>query len=164
MGEKKMRETTAPAAHHPETGDRPGPPVVIELPVRFAETDAMGVVHHSNYVIWFEAARVAWMDAARVPYTEFAASGHHFAVTAVQVEYRAPARFGDTVRITAAPGRLRSRHVSFHYTVHNARDGALLAAGHTEHVCVDLDGHMARIPQPLLARLEAGMAALAAVS
>ena len=48
----------------------------------------MGVVHHSNYIIWFEAARVAWMEVAGTPYTEFAAGGNHFAVTGVQVEYR----------------------------------------------------------------------------
>ena len=103
----------------------------IDLPVRFAETDLMGVVHHSNYLIWFEAARVAWMDAAGVPYTEVAAGGHHFAVTAVQVEYRASARFGDTVRITAFVETLRSRKVDFGYDVHAWRQRRV--AGHWPH-------------------------------
>ncbi len=132
-------------------------PTSINLPVRFAETDLMGVVHHSNYLIWFEAARVAWMDAAGVPYTEVAAGGHHFAVTAVQVEYRASARFGDTVRVSAFVETLRSRKVDFGYTVHNSVDETLLATGRTEHICVDTAGRMARIPQPLLERLTAAV-------
>ena len=100
----------------------------------------MGVVHHSVYVVWFEAARIAWMDAVGMPYVEVAAVGRHFAVTGVQVEYRAPARFGDTVRVAATIAKLRSRHVSFAYRVTNAASGELLVTGSTQHICVDLDG------------------------
>ena len=85
--------------------------VSLDILVRFVETDAMGVVHHSNYLVWFEAARVAWMDAADMPYAEVAAGGHHFAVTAVEVEYRAPVRFGETVRVTVAVRQLRSQPI-----------------------------------------------------
>jgi acyl-CoA thioester hydrolase len=130
--------------------------VTLELTVRFAETDAMGIVHHSNYLVWFEAARVAWMDAAGVPYTEVAASGHHFAVTGVAIQYRTPARFGDTVCVTAAVERMRSRQVVFAYTVRNAADDTLLATGRTEHISVDLAGRMASIPPALYERLLTG--------
>ena len=137
------------------------PAFSLELPVRFAETDAMGVVHHSNYIIWFEAARVAWMDAVGMPYSEFAAGGHHFSVVGVRGEYRAPARFGDTVRVTATVRHLRSRQVSFDYVVTNAATGQLLMTGATDHICVDLEGRMARIPDEVMARLLAGMERLA---
>jgi acyl-CoA thioester hydrolase len=129
----------------------------LELPVRFVETDAMGVVHHSNYLVWFEAARVHWMDAAGVPYAEVAAGGNHFAVTAACVEYRAPARFGDTVRVAATLTHLRSRQVRFDYIVENVAGSTLLATGYTEHICVDLAGRMAKIPQPIMVRLAAGV-------
>lgn len=129
----------------------------LELPVRFVETDAMGVVHHSNYLVWFEAARVHWMDAAGVPYAEVAAGGNHFAVTSAAVEYRAPARFGDMVRITVWLTQLRSRQVRFEYRVENAAGGALLATGFTQHICVDLAGHMAKIPVEILNRLIDGV-------
>ena len=82
-------------------GEAAAPAFSLDVPVRFAETDAMGVVHHSVYISWLEAARVAGMDAVEMPYCEFAAGGHHFSVTGVRGEYRAPARFGDTVRVTA---------------------------------------------------------------
>ncbi len=132
------------------------PTVAIDLTVRFAETDMMGIVHHSNYLVWFEAARVAWMDAAGVPYKELADNGNHFTVTGVQIEYRAPARFGDVVRVTAAVERMRSRQVIFAYTVCNATDNTLLATGRTEHISVDLAGRMASLPPRISERLQAG--------
>ena len=135
---------------------------VLELPVRFVETDGMGIVHHSNYLVWFEAARVHWMDVAGVPYAEVAAGGNHFAVTAACVEYRAPARFGDTVRVTVALAHLRTRRVRFEYAIENAANGTLLATGYTEHISVDLAGHMARIPQPIMDRFASGIERMAA--
>jgi acyl-CoA thioester hydrolase len=128
----------------------------LELCVRFVETDAMGIVHHSNYLVWFEAARVHWMDVAGMPYAEVAAGGHHFAVITACVEYRVPARFGDTVRVTATLSQLRSRRVRFEYLVENVAGGVLLATGHTEHISVDLSGHVSKIPQPVIHRLVAG--------
>ncbi|MFN8491712.1 MAG: thioesterase family protein [Caldilineaceae bacterium] len=134
--------------------------VATELTVRFAETDAMGVVHHGAYVIWFECGRVAWMVAAEMPYTEVAASGHHFAVTGLHVAYRASARFGDTIRIVTRVTKLRSRQVEFSYEVRNASDDTLLVTGVSEHICVDLTGRMAKIPQAIFDRLQAGAARL----
>ena len=136
-------------------------PVPLEIPVRFAETAAMGVVHHSAYIVWFEAGRIAWMAAAGMPYTEIAASGRHFAVTAVHAEYRAAAHFGDTVCVVTRLAKLRSRFVEFVYDVLNAVDGSLLARGRSEHVCVDLDGRMAKIPDTIIERLQAGAETLA---
>jgi acyl-CoA thioester hydrolase len=129
----------------------------LELTVRFVETDGMGIVHHSNYLVWFEAARVHWMDVAGMPYAEVAAGGNHFAVTAAWVEYRAPARFGDTVRVVVSLAHMRSRQVRFDYLIENAASGSLLAKGYTEHISVDLSGHMARIPQPIMDRFAAGI-------
>ena len=138
----------------------PDAAVPLAIPVRFAETDLMGVVHHGAYVIWFEAGRVAWMEAAGMPYAEVAAGGHHFAVTGIQVEYRTAARFGETVTVVSRLARLRSRQVAFSYEVRRGDD--LLATGMSEHICVDLDGRMAKIPPEVVARLTDGAARLAA--
>ncbi len=126
----------------------------IDIPVRFAETDAMGIVHHSNYVIWFEAGRVALMADAGIPYTVIAAGGNHFAVTSLQVDYRLPAHFGETVRLMTTVGALRSRQIVFHYAL-AGQDGRALATGSTEHMCVDLANRTARIPAPVAAVLQA---------
>ncbi|MFO7634623.1 MAG: thioesterase family protein [Caldilinea sp.] len=145
------------------SGKAATPSFSVDIAVRFAETDAMGVVHHSVFIIWFEAARVAWMDAAEMPYSEFAAGGHHFSVIGVRGEYRAPARFGDVVRVKVSIRQVRSRQVSFDYVVTNAATGQLLMTGATDHICVDLEGCMARIPDEVMERLHTGMARLAAL-
>uniref|UniRef100_A0A7C1FFS9 Acyl-CoA thioesterase n=1 Tax=Caldilinea aerophila TaxID=133453 RepID=A0A7C1FFS9_9CHLR len=147
---------------HNGTRENARPSFSIEIPVRFAETDAMGVVHHSAYIVWFEAARVAWMEAIGLPYAEFAASGHHFSVTGLRGEYRAPARFGDVVRVTASLSQLRSRQVTFEYTVTHAKTGQLLMTGATDHICVDLEGKMTRIPDVFVERIRSGIEKLAA--
>jgi acyl-CoA thioester hydrolase len=134
-----------------------------ELDVRFAETDSMGVAHHASYIIWFEVGRVAWMAAAGMPYAEIAASGHHFAVTGIQAAYRASVRFSDRVRIATRLAELRSRQVKFTYEIRNLADDALIATGVSEHICVDLEGRMAKIPSFIADRLWRGAAALGAI-
>lgn len=138
--------------------------VSLDVDVRFAETDLMGVVHHGVYVVWFEAGRVAWMEAAGMPYTEFAATGHHFAVTSVTAQYRASARFGDRVRVVTSLTTLRSRQVGFVYEVRLAADDTLLVTGSSDHICVDLEGRTARIPESVIRRLQEGMATLEAAA
>ena len=134
----------------------PNAPVIIETDVRFAETDQMGVVHHSSYIVWFEMGRVAWMKAANMPYTEVAGSGYNFAVTAIHAAYRAASRFGDTIQIVTRLANLRSRQVEFTYEIRNAADQMLLATGSSEHICVDQSGKMTKIPQSIYNRLIAG--------
>jgi len=134
--------------------------VAVDVEIRFAETDLMGVVHHASYIVWFEIGRIAWMKAAGMPYTEIAGSGHHFAVTGIQAAYRASARFGDTVQIYTRLAKLRSRQIEFAYELRNLADNALLATGVSEHICVDLEGRMTKIPQTVVDRLFAGAALL----
>ena len=139
----------------------PNAPITIETDVRFVETDQMGVVHHSSYIVWFEMGRVAWMKAAAMPYTEVAGSGYNFAVTAIHAAYRAASRFGDTIQIVTRLVNLRSRQVEFHYEVRNVVDQTLLATGSSEHICVDQSGKMSKIPPAIYQRLVAGAERLA---
>lgn len=128
----------------------------VDIDVRFAETDSMGVVHHAAYVVWFEVGRVALMKAVGMPYTEIAAGGHHFAVTGIHAEYRASARFGDTIRILTRIEELRSRQIKFGYELRKLSDNTIIATGVSEHICVDLSGRMAKIPPEVATRLIQG--------
>ncbi len=119
---------------------------ILDLTVRFAETDLMGVVHHASYIVWFEAGRVAWMDAAGTPYAQISNEGYNFAVTDVQCRYRTAIRFGDPVQVITRLVSLRSRQVEFSYEVVNSATGVLCATGSTSHICVDNSGAMTRIP------------------
>lgn len=135
--------------------------VTADIPVRFAETDLMGVVHHSAYIVWFEVGRVAWMEAVGVPYAEISQMDRHLAVTGMNVSFRAAATFGDTVRIFTRLTQLRSRQISFSYEICNLATGALLVTGASDHICVDVDGRTARLPQSILERLQHGASILA---
>src|SRR5260370_2716240 len=88
-----------------------------EIEVRYAETDQMGVVHHANYVIWFELARTRLCAMSGFTYAEIERLGYLLMVTAVELRYRRPARYGETVRVTCWGDRLASRGVSFAYEV-----------------------------------------------
>ncbi|RME55901.1 MAG: acyl-CoA thioesterase [Caldilineae bacterium] len=134
----------------------PNCPVPLDVTVRFAETDQMRVVHHSVYIIWFEAGRIAWMEAAGLPYTRVSQAGFNFAVTEVHCRYRTAIRFGDPVRVITRLSGLRSRQVAFTYEIRNRETGELHATGHTEHICVDEAGAMARIPAWVVEGLRQG--------
>lgn len=121
-------------------------PVSLDITVRFAETDQMRVVHHSAYIIWFEAGRIAWLDAAGMPYTKISQAGYNLAVTDVQCRYRTAIRFGDPVQVITRLTMLRSRQLKFVYEIRKRGTDILYANGYTQHICVDEDGRMTRLP------------------
>lgn len=126
----------------------------VDLEVRYAETDAMGIVHHSAYLVWFELARTRLCRETGFHYADIEQGGHFLTVTGVEARYRRPARYGDTLRITAWIDRMGSRGVRFGYEVD--RGSERLASGTTAHVWIDRDGRPCRIPEhlaPSFARL-----------
>ena len=133
-----------------------GAAVPLDITVRFAETDQMGVVHHSEYVVWFETGRIAWMEAAGMPYTEIAGAGYNFAVTDLQCRYRNAIRFGDPVQVITRLGMFRSRQIEFVYEIRNRETDVIYAEGHTRHICVDSAGRMTRLPEWIAERLANG--------
>ena len=117
----------------------------MKLRVRFAETDQMGVAHHSAYIIWFEAARVEWLRARGLDYRRLEDAGISLAVSAVNVQYLRSSRFDDELFIQADLTELKSRRVRYHYTVY--RDDLRIATGDTLHTPVDKTGRALRLPE-----------------
>jgi acyl-CoA thioester hydrolase len=121
-----------------------------EVEVRYAETDQMGVVHHANYVVWFELARTRLCALSGFHYAEIERLGYLLMVTGVEVRYRRPARYGDTVRVACWGERLASRGLRFAYAVRKGEE--LLATGASDHVWVEAaTGRTCRIPEVLRA-------------
>jgi acyl-CoA thioester hydrolase len=119
-----------------------------EVAVRFAETDAQGVAHNSNYLVWFEIARVAYLAEYAGGYPALRAQGIESFVLESHVRYRQPARFDDRLRVHARIGELRGARFRFDYEIE--RDGEVIADGWTSHGCVDAQTHRpTRIPQAL---------------
>ena len=107
----------------------------IDVLVRFAETDAQAIAHHSNYLVWFEAARVAYLAEFAGGYQAIRERGLESVVLEAQLRYRQPARFDDRLEIHARVGAVKHARFRFDYAV--TRDGELLADGWTSHACVD---------------------------
>ena len=123
------------------------PTNTIDVEVRYKETDAMGVVHHSNYLVWFELARTSLCRLSGYAYHEIEKSGYQILVTAARLDYRMPARYGDTVQVTCSMDQLTSRTMRFRYAVDRA--GERLVNGTTEHVWISGEtGRFCRIPEP----------------
>ncbi|HGY10324.1 MAG TPA: acyl-CoA thioesterase [Oceanithermus profundus] len=129
------------------------------FPVRYAETDQMGVVHHAAYVPWLEQGRVDWLARLGVNYAELERAGIFFPVTDLQLAYRRALRFGNDVRVETRLVRLASRKLTFAYRVYAAGDDRPAALARSVHVAQDAQGRIRRLPsslyETLLAALEA---------
>ena len=114
------------------------------LRVRFAETDAMGIVHHAAYLPYLEEARVEYLRAVGHPYQELRAEGLDIAVLEAMLRYLRPLRFDDevTVHVLVAPATRTTFEVGYLLTV----GGLASATGVTVHACVDRSGRPARLP------------------
>ncbi|MFM2181929.1 MAG: hypothetical protein RJB61_223 [Actinomycetota bacterium] len=115
-----------------------------ELRVRFAETDAMGIVHHSRYLPYLEAARVEYLRHLGHPYTQLREDGRDYAVLEAFVQYRQPLRFDDvvTVHLLLGSASRTTFQIAYLLTV----DGTPCATAVTVHGCVTADGRPTRLP------------------
>jgi len=136
-------DATAP---DPTTSDRAGADPTMRLRVRFAETDQMGVAHHSVYPVWMEAGRVQWMRAHGLSYVALEADGISLAVSALEVRYRAAARFDDVIAVESRLMAVRSRLMRITYRLTREPDGVVIATGTTVHVPTDPQGRAVRMP------------------
>ena len=128
------------------------------LRVRFAETDQMGIAHHSAYVAWFEVGRVEWLRDQGLSYRVMEDEGVSLAVSALEIDYRSAVRFDDEIEVRTELLEGRSRRFAFAYRVSVPATGVLAARGETVHTPVDADGRAIRLPTKWLDVLVAGRA------
>ena len=131
-------------------------PVDIELRVRYAETDQMGVVHHSVHFVWFEMGRTEYCRAAGFSYAEMEKSTGVFIVVAeARCRYRSPAAYDDRIQVRTWPTEIAPRVIRFEYEVRHLDSGRLVATGETFHVPVNSSGRPVPMPPAHLAQLQA---------
>jgi acyl-CoA thioester hydrolase len=106
-----------------------------EVRVRFAETDAQGIAHNSNYFIWFEVARVEHLERTAGGYQRLRDLGVEAVVLETHIRYLQPARFDDRLVVHVRCADLKGARFRYEYAVE--RDGTLIADGWTEHATVD---------------------------
>jgi acyl-CoA thioester hydrolase len=121
------------------------------LRVRYAETDQMGVVYHSNFIVWFEVGRVEMMRQIGFTYNEMEQEeGNHLAVADVRCRYKSPARYDDLILIRTRLLNVRDSLIHFAYEILRDHDGTLLAEGESVHLVLDHDFKRTRLSQKYL--------------
>ncbi len=122
-----------------------------KLRVRYAETDQMGVVYHSNYFIWFEVGRVELLRQIGFTYKEMERQDQCFiAVVDARCRFRAPARYDDEITIRTHLKNARESLIHFAYEAVRASDGTLLAEGETTHIVTDAKLNKRPLPEKYL--------------
>ena len=116
----------------------------IALRVRYTEVDAMGYLHHSRFLQYFEMGRVELLRERGVRYADLERQGVYFVVVKAEVSYKRPARYDDEVELTTS--EVRRTHVKIEHEYKLTCGGQLLATGRTAIACVGRDGRPMAIP------------------
>jgi acyl-CoA thioester hydrolase len=127
----------------------------LDLRVRYAETDQMGVVYHTNYLVWCEIGRTELIRAlSGMSYAALEAEGVALAVAELSIRYHGAARYDNLIRVRTSLTEARSRSVTFDYLITNAETGERLASAQTVLVSLDPKGRPTRLPERLRVQLE----------
>lgn len=108
-----------------------------ERVVKYYETDQMGVVHHSNYIRWFEEARVEFMRNAGISYKTMEDEGIQIPVVTVSCKYKSPAKFDDTVLVRVWIKKFNGIIVEISYEVADKESGEVRVTGESSHCFVN---------------------------
>ncbi|HEX9062717.1 MAG TPA: thioesterase family protein [Clostridia bacterium] len=104
---------------------------------RYAETDQMGIVHHSNYPVWFEAGRTEFFKNIGIPYSKIEEMGILLPLSHMDCSFKSPARYEDEIIVKTKIRKMTCVKIEFNYEVLNSKDGRLLAVGSTSHAWTD---------------------------
>lgn len=129
-------------------------PTTTEVRVRYAETDQMGVAYHANYLIWCEIGRTDFIRKAGMSYAEMERGGLGLAVSDATVRYHASAKYDDLVIVETALTEVRSRAITFQYTMTRADTGVKLATASTTLMAIDSAGKLRAMPPAIRDFLE----------
>lgn len=121
-------------------------------PVRviFADTDAMGIVYHSNYIRWFEIGRTELLRALGYSYNDWAKKGFHLPVIHVYCHYLRAAKYDELLMIEAEVESVSRASVKFLYTIWDEHHDREMVEGYTIHACMNAQGKIARLPWDLI--------------
>src|SRR5262245_29579923 len=119
----------------------------ITIRVRYAETDRMGLLHHANYLVYFEQGRTELLRSAGLAYRDLEDQGFLLVLTHVDVRYKAPARYDDLLTLRTIVERTTAVRIDHRYEL--LRDGTLLAEGKTTLACIDRQGQVQALPESL---------------
>jgi acyl-CoA thioester hydrolase len=123
----------------------------IQVTVRYAETDMMGIVYHGSYLPWFEIGRTTLLKEHGISYRDLEAAGYHLPVLEVGVKYLKPALYDDVITVVTTLADKPLLRIQLTYEVR--RGDELLATGQTVHAFIDREGRPVRPPSNFTSRM-----------
>lgn len=120
--------------------------------VRYAETDAQGIVHHANYLVWFEEGRSDFLRQNGLNYSDFEKAGYFIVVAGAELKYKAPSFYEEKLFIETTLAQVRGKVMKFSYRVLDG-DENVRAEGETVHVVVGRDKKPTNLPDAFLGKL-----------
>lgn len=126
--------------------------------VHFYDTDEMGVVHHSNYIRWFETGRVEFLRSIGITLTEMMGDKILFPLTEVKAKYFHPARFDDELELETNPLTLTKVKMEFNYKIRLKGEEEILVSGYSQNVFTNMEtGKIIRLPDKYFLKLDKAM-------
>src|SRR5712672_577652 len=116
----------------------------ITIRVRYAETDRMGLLHHANYLVYFEQGRTELLREQGLSYKDLEDQGYLLVLTKVEVRYRRPARYDDLLTLRTIVERVTAVRIDHRYEV--IRENTVLAEGSSTLACIDREGRPQALP------------------
>jgi acyl-CoA thioester hydrolase len=127
----------------------------MEIKIYYQDTDWGGVVYYANYLTYFERARTEWLEERGVFIKELCARDIMFVISHAEVDYRTPARYGETIKISVTAEKISGVQTALSYVVEEKTAGRLIATGKTTMVCVGMDMKPKRIPEDVKCKMAA---------
>ncbi len=126
----------------------------VKIRVIYADTDAMGIVYHTNYIRWFETGRTEFFRNIGIAYRDVESGGFNLPLTQAYCHYHLPARYDDLVLLETDIDFIKRASIKFVHKIWDEEHKNLLAEGYTVHACTDSFGKVIRIPAMITDRLK----------
>ena len=130
--------------------------VTTKYRVKFFDTDTFGIVHHSNYIRWFETGRVEFLRALGIDLNELMSDGILFPIIEVSAKFHAPAKFDDELEIETTAEALTKAKMKFNYAIRKCGEEKILAEGMSTNVFTS-DGKICRLPDKYFSKIVKGL-------
>lgn len=126
-----------------------------KMRVHFYDTDTMGVVHHANYIRWFETGRVEFLRSIGITLTEMMSDGILFPLTEIKAKFLHSAKFDEDLELETIPVELTKVKMEFKYKLRRQSDGELLVKGYSQNVFTNAaTGKISRLPEKYFEKME----------
>ena len=126
----------------------------VEIRVIYADTDAMGIVYHTNYIKWFEIGRTELLRSIGIVYAEVESQGYNMPLTEAYCHYLLPAKYDQIIILETEMEYLKRASMKFNYTLWDECKEKVLVEGYTVHACTNNLGKIIRFPSFIVKKIE----------